>query len=107
MPGVRERIGALRLRYEKLSTSIANYESRVAQQTTKLAKMTRSKDASGSGDGLENLDAQLIPTVDDYRRVTQEDLNKEAEEIRELEQKKLTLEEKVKGMERDLGGLSR
>ena len=107
MPGVLEKIRALRMRFEKLSTSIASFESRVAHQTTKLAQINRSKDATNGQNGLGALDAPRAPLVGDSRRVTQEDLEREAEEIRELEQKKLHLEERVKGMERDLGGLSR
>lgn len=37
--------------------------------------------------------------------VTDEDLERELEEIRELERRKRTLEARVTGMERDLGGL--
>lgn len=107
MPGVLEKIGSLRMRYEKLNSSIANYESRVAQQTTKLARMNRSKDATNGKDDLNVPKAQIEPMAGDQCRVTQEDLEKEAEEIRELEKKKLTLEDRVRGMERDLGGLSR
>lgn len=37
--------------------------------------------------------------------VTDEDIERELAEIRELERKKRALEERVTGMERDLGGL--
>jgi hypothetical protein len=39
--------------------------------------------------------------------MTKEDLMREEEEIRELERKKRGLEDRVTGMERDLGGLMR
>lgn len=39
--------------------------------------------------------------------ITAEQLEREEQEIRELERKKRTLEERVSGMERDLGGLLR
>ena len=39
--------------------------------------------------------------------VTAEDIQKEEEAIRDLEIKKRTLEDRVSGMERDLGGLLR
>lgn len=39
--------------------------------------------------------------------MTKADLEREEEEIRELERKKRGLEERVSGMERDLGGLMR
>ena len=107
MPGVLEKIGALRMRHEKLSASIANYESRVTQQTNKLARMNRSRDAVNCKDDFNVQEAQLALVAGDQRRVTQEDLDKEADEIRELEKKKFSLESRVRGMERDLGGLSR
>lgn len=37
--------------------------------------------------------------------VTRADLQREEEEVQELERKKQSLEERVTGMERDLGGL--
>lgn len=51
-----------------------------------------------------------IHGVDDVNLVapmTKEDLMREEEEIRELERKKRGLEDRVTGMERDLGGLMR
>lgn len=107
MPGVLEKIGSLRMRYEKISTSIENYESRVAHQTKKLARMNRSTEGVNGKDDFNASEAQLALMAGDHRRITQEDLDKEADEIRELEKKKLALESRVRGMERDLGGLSR
>ena len=107
MPGVLEKIGSLRMRYEKLSTSIENYETRVDHQTRKLARINRSKDGANGKDEFNASEAELAVRAGDHRRITQEDLDKEANEIRELEKKKLALESRVRGMERDLGGLSR
>lgn len=107
MPGVLEKIGSLRARYEKLSSSITNYESRVAQQTTKLARMNRSKGGANDEDDFDVPDKHVASVAGNQRRSTQEDLEKEAEEIQELEKKKLALEDRVSGMERDLGGLLR
>lgn len=39
--------------------------------------------------------------------VTDDDIERELDEIRELEEKKRGLEDRVSGMERDLGGLMR
>lgn len=39
--------------------------------------------------------------------ITDEDIERELEEIRELELRKRALEDRVNGMERDLGGLLR
>lgn len=103
MPGVLENIGSLRVRYEKLSSSIANYESRITDQTNELARMNKSKDALNGKDDPSS----PAPNAIYRRRVTQEDLDKEAGEIRELEKKRLILEDRIQGMEQDLGGLSR
>jgi hypothetical protein len=45
------------------------------------------------------------PVNPEVMDVTDADLNRELEEIRELERKKRSLEDRVNGMERDLGGL--
>lgn len=54
-------------------------------------------------DDFDAPDAMQQETV----TVTDEDIERELEEIRELERKKLALEDRVTGMERDLGGLMR
>ncbi len=45
------------------------------------------------------------PVNPEVMDVTDADLDRELEEIRELEKKKRSLEVRVNGMERDLGGL--
>lgn len=54
-------------------------------------------------DDFEDLDTPQQEVVN----VTDEDIARELEEIRKLERKKRALEERVSGMERDLGGLMR
>jgi hypothetical protein len=104
MPGVLEKIGSLRMRYEKLSSSIANYESRVSQQMVNLARMNRSKDDVYSEDDLTEADIPISPMTSQECCVTTADLEKEAQEIRELEKKKRALEDKVRGIGGDLRG---
>lgn len=103
MPGVREKIGSLRMRYEKLSSSIANYESRVSQQTIKLARMNRSKDDAYNEEDFTEADVPIAHMASQESRVTTADLEKEVQEIRELEKKKRALEDRIRGIERDLG----
>lgn len=58
------------------------------------------------GDGYEDYDTGVAlqsETVD----VTDDDIEQELAEIRDLEGKKRALEDRVSGMERDLGGLMR
>lgn len=107
--GAPERITTLRSRYEQLNASIARYESKVAKQMIQLEKMNGHKD--GRGEDYEDHDGDPdIETEEDGAQgflVTEEDLRREDEEIRELEKKKRALEDRVSGMERDLGGLMR
>jgi len=99
---------SLRSRYEQLNSSIARYESKVAKQMIQLEKINSHKGGSGNS---EHEDSDLGVDTDSEGTqgcsVTEEDLRREDDEIRELEKKKRGLEERVSGMERDLGGLLR
>lgn len=106
IPGAPEKITSLRTRYEKLSTSIAHYESRVSKQTSQLARINRSKDDKEIDDLNDKVVGIGLPTDRDFQ-ATLENLKREEEEIRELQKKKRDLEDRVSGMERDLGGLLR
>lgn len=107
--GAPEKIVSLRSRYEQLNSSIARYESKVSRQMAQLAKMNKHKDG-----GLDDGDDEVLDDEDvntDGRQggidVTEEDIRREDDEIRELEKKKRQLEDRVTGMDRDLGGLMR
>ena len=112
-PGAPERTAALRSRYEQLIGSIARYEARVGKQTAQLARMSKHDDGDGDGgfdgdDGDEGEDGvgdgdDVVPEV----QITEDDLRRENEKIEELERKRRVLEDRVSGMERDLGGLLR
>ena len=102
--GGHERITSLRSRFEQLNASISRYEDRVTQQSAQLTKLNKQKvgdDEDLRDDAVEAVDAAS------ETQVTAEDIKQETEEIEELEKKKRVLEERVKGMERDLGGLLR
>ncbi|MCJ1274046.1 hypothetical protein MMC21_001840 [Puttea exsequens] len=109
--GAPERIASMRSRSEQLNSSIARYEGRIANQMAQLAKMNTHKDGSVDfeDEDDEDLDNRNVNETDSSHEmhVTEEDLRKEDEEIRELEKKKRVLEDRVSGMERDLGGLLR
>lgn len=73
--------------------------------------MNRRGDLSQEVDDYE-LDEHGSVRTDDGTKLTEilitvEDLEKEEQEIQELERKKGALEDRVSGMERDLGGLLR
>ena len=109
IPGAAERMVQLRRRYLQLSANIAHYEAKVNQQVKDLEKMNLSTSRSeyDEGDPGDLLDDDMAePTITSIP-ITKEDLEREETEIRELEQKKKSLEERVTDMERDLGGLMR
>ncbi|KAF2173752.1 hypothetical protein M409DRAFT_16026 [Zasmidium cellare ATCC 36951] len=101
VPGAAERITQLRRRHQQLAANIAHYETVVSQQSAELASMNQ---PTYDDDIDEILDDE--PTVS-APPMTKEDLEREEAEIQELERKKKTLEDRVTGMERDLGGLMR
>ncbi|KIN00892.1 hypothetical protein OIDMADRAFT_197838 [Oidiodendron maius Zn] len=101
--GVPKRIDDLRLRYSQLSSSVAHYEQKVANQERELDKMNRN-DVYGDED-FQDEDTGTEP--EEKFEITDEDLKREEEEIKDLERRKKELEDRVSGMERDLGGLLR
>ena len=104
IPGAREKIASLRQRHRQLESSIELYELRVADQAAQLTRMNRPRDF-GLDDELE--DPELEAEVPAEILMTEDDLRREGEEIRELERKKKGLEERVNSMERDISGVLR
>lgn len=109
MRDAAQKISALRSRYSRVKSSIAHYEAIVAEQSVKLDRLNQ-----GNNHFVEELELNAISrhqpsgSVQERRNeVIDEDLRREEEEIRELEAKKFTLEKRVSGIERDLGGLLR
>ncbi|KKY15031.1 hypothetical protein UCRPC4_g06459 [Phaeomoniella chlamydospora] len=98
--GATPKIISLRSRYHAVAQSIAQYEARVAQQTEQMGRMNRSHDYSSRyiDDEEDEAEDQIV---------TEQVLLLEEQEIRELEARKKALEERVSGMEKDLGGLLR
>lgn len=89
----------MRYRHETISDSIAELEDRVAANSAELEQMRHSYDDEDSHD---------VPTPvspPDVPEVTDEDIERELAEIRDLERRKRKLQDRVSGMERDLGGL--
>ncbi|KAK4498092.1 hypothetical protein PRZ48_010748 [Zasmidium cellare] len=98
IPGAADRITQLRRRHQQLAANIAHYETVVGQQSAELASMNQ---PTYDDEVDDLLDDEPAPAM------TKEDLEREEAEIQELERKKKTLEDRVTGMERDLGGLMR
>ncbi|KIW43495.1 uncharacterized protein PV06_04593 [Exophiala oligosperma] len=99
--GAPEKIRALRTRYEEVATSISTLEEKVSKQQALLERRNKSFEVEHE----EHEPAGL--TADDAMLLTEQDFQNEEDEIRELEARKKALEDRVSGMERDLGGLLR
>ena len=82
-----------------IAESIARLEDRVAANTAELEQMRHSY-----GDHEDDY-APMPASQVDIPDVTDEDIERELAEIRDLERRKRTLEARVTGMDRDLGGL--
>lgn len=96
-----ERIQGLRQRHQELLASIEYYEDKVAEQTVLLDRVPRPRSSQGSGAVSARRDVHVR---DSY---TAEDFSNEEDEMRELEEKRRMLEDRVTGMQKDLGGLRR
>ena len=107
MAGATEKIASLRSRYRQIAESVAVYEEKVSKQQSKLERVNKSSGFESKvqdEDGGYNEEGTHEATKP---AVTEEDLRLEEQEVKELELKKRTLEERVSGMEKDLGGLLR
>ncbi|KAB8236779.1 DASH complex subunit Spc34 [Aspergillus alliaceus] len=98
--GAQEKIASLRYRYQLITDSILDLEDRVATNTAELEKISHSYEDDDNND-----EATGRLQLDDAGSVTDADIEREMEEIRELEKRRRTLEARVSGIERDLGGL--
>ncbi|KAM5442444.1 hypothetical protein MferCBS31731_002322 [Microsporum ferrugineum] len=102
--GAKEKIASIRSRHREITDSLDPLEKRVADQAAELERMNISQyNDSDYHYGPESADMTKSEAVE----VTDEDIERELEAIRELEAKKRRLESRVTGMERDLGGLLR
>ncbi|KIW61647.1 hypothetical protein PV05_01746 [Exophiala xenobiotica] len=100
--GVPEKIRALRNRYQEVAASLSSLEEKVSKQQSQLDRRNKSFEFDDEAENdLRNTDG------DNTVMLTEQDFQNEENEIRELEAKKKALEERVSGMERDLGGLLR
>ena len=100
--GASDKITAIRRRHEHISASIADYQEQVLTQQSKLDRYH-----SGSGYGVDDAEDGMNGSngVDAATVYTEQDLDLEEAEIRELEARKKALEASVAGMEKDLEGL--
>ncbi|PKS11220.1 hypothetical protein jhhlp_002981 [Lomentospora prolificans] len=100
LPGAQRRIAELRGREADLASTMAYYEAKVAEQAEALEAMSKDwRDDDYEDDEEEEEDYGQI--------VTDEQLRAEEEEVRELERKKRDLQERLRAMDKDIGGLLR
>lgn len=74
----------------------------MAEQAAELEKMNYSESY-----GNDYYEHDMAPAQEPVLNVTDEDIQRELDEIKQLDAKKRRLESRVTGMERDLGGLLR
>jgi DNA repair exonuclease SbcCD ATPase subunit len=103
-----EKIRSLRQRFIRVSNSIEHYEARVEEQEAKLKRLNRPRDPDA--DALEDDDDvayeyQVQSIQDNF--MSQEDVKRAEQEIRELERKRQILEERVNALGRDITGVLR
>lgn len=103
VPGVGDKIQPLRKRHREISASVLSLEEKVRQQQSLSDRRNKGLSNDETNDGHAGDD----PVVDsqDTAIFTLQDLQAEEDEIRELEARKKILEDRISGIERDLGGL--
>jgi chromosome segregation ATPase len=110
VPGVMERINDMRRRHQSLASSIAQLEEQIEEQSAQLSGMNRSWDEDGDHYQYEQQykdEETETSTGTGSRRFSVKDFEKEESEMKALERKRRGLEDRVSGMDKDLGGLMR
>ncbi|KAJ2902295.1 DASH complex subunit Spc34 [Zalerion maritima] len=100
LPGALDRIPVLRSRHHQLQSTLAYYETKVAEQTQALDTM---KWDHWMDD--EEEDPEVNPVEKAGAILTEDDVRREEEEVKEMDRKKRELHERLRMMENDLAGL--
>lgn len=96
----------MRERNAKASASIEEYEELAVDQIAQLNRLNRPTSFKYDEDDTTMQQAELTMDFGNDFTTTQDETIRE-EDIEELERKKKMLEDRVNGMEKDLGGLMR
>ncbi|KAI1822591.1 DASH complex subunit Spc34 [Xylaria intraflava] len=104
LPGALERIAAQRAKYAHSRSTLAYYEAKVEEQAEALRQMNKDH---WKDDGNEDEDDDELGDAPDGNDdiITEEDLKRTEAEVRDLERKKKELQERLRAMDKDLGGL--
>ncbi|CAK7208677.1 hypothetical protein SCUCBS95973_000183 [Sporothrix curviconia] len=110
LPGALERIPMLRQKHAQQTNTLNYYENKVAEQAQRLEEMNRDRRGGGGGGGGHgDEDEDDMSTLAAAPALpegpSEEELRHEENEIRELERKKKELQERLRAMDKDLGGL--
>ena len=106
MPGAAERIADLRSRYANVVNSIAQYEDLISEQSVQMRGRNRPMTFPEDDDAADIPHPSVKRDVG-TQRLTSEELRQEEAGVKELERRKRSLEQRVNGMDKDLGGLLR
>ncbi|KAH6686851.1 DASH complex subunit Spc34 [Plectosphaerella plurivora] len=101
LPGATEKITSLRSRWARNKGTVQYYESRVAE----LAESVERNKGHWRDD--EEEEEEVTSGGEAEGIITEEDLRAEEEEARELDRKKRELQQRIRSMDKDLGGLLR
>ena len=94
----------MRQRHKRLEQSIEHYEYRIAEQTAELSRLNRSRDYLDD-EPEDVVEPEAEPPA--VEPMTADELKREEEEVKQLEQKKRGLEDRVNSMGRDISGVLR
>lgn len=103
LPGAHDRINNLRSRHEQLQGTLAYYEAKVAEQNEALEGMKR--DRWIDNDHNDHADEDDEEQEDQGSILTEDDLRREEDEVKEMDRQKKELQEQLRRMEKDLVGL--
>ncbi|KAI1634564.1 DASH complex, subunit Spc34 [Biscogniauxia mediterranea] len=98
LPGALERIPAQRSKYAHSRNTLAYYEAKVREQAEALRQMNKDHWRDEDEDDAEADD-------NEEEIITEEDLRREEDEVRDLERKKGELQDRLRAMDKDLGAL--
>ncbi|KAH0441915.1 DASH complex subunit Spc34 [Colletotrichum camelliae] len=98
LPGALERIPQLRNRYAHQTNTLAYYEAKVVEHQAALERMNKEH---WMGDDEEPEDDE----EEDEDIMTEEEYRAEEELVRDLDKKKRELQQRLRAMDKDLGGL--
>lgn len=100
LPGAEGRVAAIRQRWAGQANTLTYYETKVAEQAERLGRLGKRDEFAEEEEVVGGGEDVVLDSL-----MTEEDLRREEMEVRELEAKKRELQERLRAMDKDLGGL--